>query len=250
MITIIFGPPRIGKTAFMVYMLNNIAYDNARNRAMQNVIMSKNTYDGFNLTIPEHCVAANFEIAFRKQGHLPRRARVIDPNRLGFANEKIKTHFMLPYETYGIMEAQQYYNSRKFNEFPEWKSNLFEQHGHNHLDFLLDTQRPGLVDVNIRALSNFIEIRNLEVEYGRDGFFNNMTWTIREFENVGLVDEYMKSGKRDNSLFNESRVVSDRNVFKQYNSWSLENKFYKGHEGEDFDLVYSKQYLEDIKTAA
>ena len=250
MITIIFGPPRIGKTAFMVYMLNNIAYNKARNRAMQNVIMSKNTYDGFNLTIPEHCVAANFEIAFRKQGRLPRRARVIEPNRLGFANEKIKPHFMLPYETYGIMEAQQYYNSRKFKEFPEWKSNLFEQHGHNHLDFLLDTQRPGLIDVNIRDLSNFIEIRNLEVEYGRDGFFNNMTWTIREFENVGLVDEYMKSGKRDNSLFNESRVVSDRNVFKQYNSWSLENKFYEGHEGEDFDLVYSKQYLEDIKTVA
>ena len=247
MITIIFGPPRAGKTALMVKLLNDVAFDMERNRAMQRVIMNKNEFEGYKLTVPTHCAAANFEITFRKQGYRPRQARVIDPNRLGFPNDKVKTHFMLPYETYGIMEAQGYYNSRNFKDFPEWQSNLFEQHGHNHLNFILDTQRPGLIDVNIRDLSNFIEIRNLDVNYDKNGFFNNMIWTVREFDNVGLVDEYMKSGKRDKDLYTERRIVSERCVFEQYNSWSLESKFYVGHENEDFDLQYSMQYLKDCE---
>ncbi len=111
MITIIFGPPRAGKSALMVKMLNDVAFDNARNRAIQRIIMDKIENEGFHLTVPTHCAAANFEITFRKQGFKPRQARVIDPNRLGFSPgeiSKVKTHFMLPYETYGIMEAQGY----------------------------------------------------------------------------------------------------------------------------------------------
>ncbi len=79
MITIIFGPPRAGKTALMVKLLNDVAFDKARNGAMQQVITDKNDNEGFHLTVPTHCVAANFEITFRKQGFRPRQARVIDP---------------------------------------------------------------------------------------------------------------------------------------------------------------------------
>lgn len=247
MITIIFGPPRIGKTAFMVRLLNDVAFDVERNREMQETIKFKNEYEGYNLTIPNHCVAANFEITFEEDGYSPRRARVIDPDRLGFANPDVKTHFILPYETFGIMEAQQYYNSRNFKNFPAWKSNLFEQHGHNHLNFLLDTQRPGLIDVNIRELANFIEIRNLEYKTDRRGLFKELEWTIREFENNGSVDEYMSSAKRDRSLYKQSKITYKRNVFNQYNSWSLESRYYEGHENDDFDLHYSMEYLQDKK---
>ena len=250
MILIIFGPPRAGKTALMVKLLNDVAFNNERNRAMQRVIMSKNEREGYHLSVPTHCASANFEITFKKQGYKQRQSRVIDPNRLGFANPDVKTHFMLPYETFGIQEAQAYYNSRNFINFPAWKSNLFEQHGHNHLDFILDTQRPGLIDVNIRELSKFLEIRQLDVRYDKNGFFKSISWVVRAFENAGLVDEYMKSGKRDKSLFEEKRIVTENNVFSQYNSWSLEPKFYIGHENEDFDLNYSMQYLQDIKTGA
>ena len=249
MITIIFGPPRIGKTALMVKLLTDVAFDRERNRTMQSIIEAKNAFEGYKLTVPEHCVASNFEIVFKKYGHRSRNSRVIDPNRLGFSNDKVKPHFMLPYETYGIMEAQQYYNSRNFTNFPEWKSNLFEQHGHNHLDFLLDTQRPGLIDVNIRDLSKFIEVRSLQISYDRQGWFKCMTWTVREFDNVGLVDEYMKSGKRDNQLYVECRIQSDRYIFNQYNSTALEPRYYEGHENEDFDLYYSMQYLSDAQKA-
>ena len=247
MITIIFGPPRAGKTALMVKMLNDACFDYERNQKMRQVIKLKNDTLGRNLSIPEHCVSANFEITFVKEYYNNRKARVIDPNRLGFHNEKVKTHFILPYETFGIQEAQSYYNSRDYPNFPAWKSNLFEQHGHNHLNFLLDTQRPGLIDVNIRELSSFIEIRNLSIKKDKLGFITGLKWTIREFDNSGAVDEYMKSSKRDKSLFKTKTVTYGNDVFKQYESTSLESRFYDGHDNEDFDLHYSLQYLKDIK---
>ena len=247
MITIIFGPPRAGKTALMVKMLNDACFDYERNLKMQQVIRLKNEKLGSKLTIPEHCVSANFDITFKEEYYNHRHARVIDPNRLGFANKSVKTHFILPYETFGIQEAQAYYNSREFSNFPSWKSNLFEQHGHNHLNFLLDTQRPGLIDVNIRELSNFIEIRKLDIKKDKLGLITSLKWSIREFDNSGAVDEYMKSSKRDKSIFRTKTVIYNRDVFSQYESTSLETKFYEGHEDEDFDLVYSKQYLKDIK---
>ncbi len=247
MITIIFGPPRAGKTMLMVKMLNDVAFDYERNRLMRLAIEEKNREAGWNLTTPIHCTSANFEITFRKQGYNPRYARVIDPKRLGFYDGNNAPHFIIPYETFGIMEAQGYYNSRNFASFPEWKSNLFEQHGHLHLNFLLDTQRPGLIDVNIRELADFIEIRSLEVKPDKYGAFKRIEWKVRTFDNAGAVDEYMKSGKRDASLYDEKLITSDRDIRKQYNSWSLAPKFYVGHENKDFDIQTSMQYLFDIK---
>ena len=237
MITIIFGPPRIGKTAFMVNWLNNVAYDFERNRMMQQSIRYKNE-NGFNLTVPQHAVSANFEIKFSKQGYRRREARIINPFRLGFANDEVKTHFTLPYETIGIMEAQKYYNSRAYKTFKDWQSRFYEQHGHNNINILMDTQRPGLIDINIRALANFVEICKLNVKENANGRFESVTWKIRIIENVGLLERYLSSGRQDRATFTESKVVSNVNVFKLYDSMNCEPKFYAGHFDDDFDLNY------------
>lgn len=259
MITIIFGPPRIGKTAFMVHLLRQRVFDRERNRAMQMTLAEKNR-NGFNLTIPEHCVASNFEIKFTKTGYTPRKSRIIDPKKIGFGGPDRETHFLLPYETIGVMEGQEFYNARRFAEFPEWRSNLIEQHGHNRLDFIIDTQRPGLIELNIRELSRFVEIRDMQVNYDEHLWFKNIIWTVREFDNVGLVDEYMKSGKRDTSCFTEFKVIETANVLEMYNSYCCEPKFYAGHLNSDFDLKYEnkecntktdyEQYLQDIGEVA
>ena len=68
MITIIFAPPRTGKTCFMTHLLNLHAFDRERTKSMIREIMRKNA-NGFNLTIPRHCVSANYDITFRKFGY-------------------------------------------------------------------------------------------------------------------------------------------------------------------------------------
>lgn len=118
MIMIIFAPPRTGKTCFMTHCLNMIAFNRERTRKMEREIIKKNN-NGFNLSIPKHCVSSNYAISFRKFGYGPRPSRIINPFRLGFDNQFVKTHFNLPYEVIGITEAQKYLNSRMSMYFPE-----------------------------------------------------------------------------------------------------------------------------------
>ena len=234
MITIIFAPPRTGKTSLMTHLLNESAYDRNRIRAMQGEIARKNA-NGFNLSIPNHPVSANYDITFRKFRYPIKKNRIINPYRLGFENPFVKTHFNLPYEVIGITEAQKYLNSRMSKYFPDWQSRWYEQHGHNNLDIYLDTQRPMLIDVNIRELASFIDVLDLERSYDDRGRINMLTWYVRRIPNSQLFDQYMKSGKRDEDCYVEELITSTVDVFSCYDSQSCKPKFYAGHFGQDFD---------------
>lgn len=201
---------------------------------MQNEIMRKN-FMGFELTIPPHPVSANYDITFRKFRYPIKKNRIINPYRLGFKNPHVETHFNLPYEVIGITEAQKYLNSRMSKYFPDWQSRWYEQHGHNNLDIFLDTQRPMLIDVNIRELSSFIEVIRLDKTYNDRGRINSLTWLVRRIPNSQLFDEYMKSGKRDIDCFTEDVIMTNVDVFHCYDSQSCKPKFYAGHFGEDYD---------------
>ena len=238
MITIIFAPPRTGKTCFMTHLLYEYAFDKQRSFMMRSEIKNKNN-NGFNLSIPKHVVSSNYSITFKKYGYNPRKSRIINPFRLGFENPYVKTHFNFPYEVIGITEAQKYLNSRMSKYFPEWQSRWYEQHGHNNLDIFLDTQRPMLIDVNIRELSQFIEIIKLKISYDEYGKPCRLKWVIRIIENSALFERYMSSGKKDTDCYEEKVVVAKYNVFACYDSRSCKPKFYAGHFDEDFDLKES-----------
>ncbi len=256
MITIIFAPPRTGKTCFMTHIARQRAFDRERNRLMAREIIYKkqNGFDKIK-TIPIHCVSANYDMTFKKFRYSPRYSRRINPYRLGFANKFVKTHFNLPYEVICITEAQKYLNSRMSMYFPDWQSRWYEQHGHDDIDIYLDTQRPMLIDVNIRELAQFIEIVKLDLEYNQYGKVCKMKWRIRRIENSSLFDRYMASGKKDKSCYTEEVVEADYNVFECYDSQSCKPKFYEGHLDEDFDYKEAepteesfegyKKYLEE-----
>jgi len=242
MITIIFAPPRTGKTCFMTHIAHEAAFNSSRNRKMMKEIVTKQLSGFENIkTIPNHCVSANYDMKFKKFRYSPRFNRRINPYRLGFANPFVKTHFNLPFEVICITEAQKYLNSRMSMYFPDWQSRWYEQHGHNDLDIYLDTQRPMLIDVNIRELSQFIEIIKLDFGYNDYGQINELRWKIRKIDNSSLFDRYIASGKKDSSCYTEETVIANYNVFACYDSQSCKPKFYEGHFNEDFD--YEKAEL-------
>ena len=230
----------------MTHILNTYAFNKQRNKMMRKEIASK-IQSGFNLTIPTHCVSANYDITFRKYGYSPRHNRRINPYRLGFYNKFVKTHFNLPFEVIGITEAQKYLNSRMSMYFPDWQSRWYEQHGHDNLDIYLDTQRPMLIDVNIRELARFIEIVKLKVYYNDYGQVKKLKWTIRIIENSSVFDRYIASGKKDKSCYEEKTVVANYNVFALYSSQSCKPKFYEGHLDEDFDIQESEKLEESVE---
>ena len=220
----------------MTYCAREKMFDRQRNRAMQCEIIQKRNNGFKNLkTIPIHCVSANYDITGRKFRCSPRFSRRINPYKLGFKNKFVKTHFNLPFECICITEAQKYLNSRMSMYFPEWQSRWYEQHGHDDIDIFLDTQRPMLIDVNIRELAQFIEIVKLTIHKDKFGKIQGLTWKIRRIENSSLFDRYMASGKKDESCYIEDEIAADYNVFDCYDSQSCKPKFYDGHLDEDFD---------------
>lgn len=239
MITIIFGPPRIGKTCFLAHTLNTYAYDTERYLNMATEIELLNE-GGFNLTIPPHPVSANFSLEFYKFGYSAMRNRMINPFKLGFANNDVLVHDNYPYEVIGIMEAQVYLNSRMSAYFPDWQSRWYEQHGHNNLDIFLDCQRPDLIDLNVRELCAFIEIIDLKVKTNKFGEVLGLVWTIRKIDNFSAYEKYVASGKRDKSLYVEEKVKADYNVFSIYDSQAEKPKFYKNLLHNDFIIDYSE----------
>lgn len=241
MITIIFAPPRTGKTCFMTHKAHEQAFNQERNRKMMREIILKQQNGFTNIkTLPVHCVSANYDMCFKRFRYTPRYNRRINPYRLGFANKFVKTHFNLPYEVICITEAQKYLNSRLSMYFPDWQSRWYEQHGHNNLDIYLDTQRPMLIDVNIRELAQFIEIIKLDLKYDQYGQVCQLKWRIRKIENSNLFDRYMASGKKDRSCYKQETVIANYNVFACYDSQSCKPKFYEGHFDEDFDYQSAK----------
>ena len=236
MITIIFGEPRKGKTCLLTHIANLMAFDYSRTRLMRNEIQRK-IESGFTAlkTVPAHCVSANYDITLKKFGCSPRFSRRINPYKLGFSNPFVDVHFNLPYEAILITEAQKYLNSRMSMYFPDWQSRWYEQHGHNNLDIYLDTQRPMLIDVNIRELSQFIEIVRLDVDYDCYGQPKALRWLVRRIDNSAMYDKYITSGKQDRSCYTEDYIIAEYNVFACYDSQSCKPKFYEGHFYEDFD---------------
>ena len=87
MITIIFAPPRKGKTCYMTHRANHTAFDTERNSLMKKEILNKQS-NGFECikTLPTHCVSSNYDMVFHKFGYNKRYSRRINPYRLGFAN--------------------------------------------------------------------------------------------------------------------------------------------------------------------
>ncbi len=248
MITIIFAPPRTGKTAFMTNLACETAFERRRNRAMQLELMQKQA-NGFTAieTIPQHCVSANYDMFFQKFGYSPRKSRRINPYRLGFSNPYVDTHFNLPFECICITEAQKYLNSRHKPGIPDWQSRWYEQHGHNHIDIYLDTQRYGLIDLNVRELSKYIEIMKLDIlDYDRFGRPDAFRWKIRRFDNMFLFERYNASGKQDKSCYVEDIVISENRVFDMYDSFSCKPKFYQGHFDSDIDYDEAKMTVDNF----
>lgn len=228
MITIIFAPPRFGKTALMSHLLTQVCFDFDRRESMYEEILNKNL-SGFSVPCPEHCVSANYSLNMWQYGCSECKSRTINPFRLGFKNPYVETHFNFPYEAIGIDEAQIYLNSRMAQYYPAWQSRWYEAHGHNNLDIFLATQRPGLVDVNIRELASFVEVVNLKVKNDIYGDPCRLVWQVRSIPYARMYDKYVSSGGQDKTCFKEHEIVADYDVFSVYDSQSCKPKFYDGY---------------------
>lgn len=242
MIYIVFAPPKTGKTLYLVCKANEYAFDEERNKLMREDIYKLQSMGFKNIkTIPDCCVSANFDMTFKAYKHYDRKPRRINPFRLGEANKWVKTYFTFAYEVTFITEAQKYFNSRMALYYPDWQSRYYEEHEHNYLIFYLDTQRPMLIDPNIRDLSKFVEIIGYERKFNSLGRFIKIEIKTRVIENSGLFDLYMASGRKNKDCYTQVTETFYVDPYELYDCRSCKPKFLAGHLNEDID--YEKTYV-------
>jgi len=241
MITIIFGPPRVGKTAFMTHYINQALFDRERYRKTKRSLLAMNAA-GFNYSIPTvPVVCTNYDVTGKRFGYNKRITRRINPFRLGYKNNFVDVHFIEPYAAIGITEGQKYFNSRLSRLYPPWQSRYMEQHGHNGYDIYIDVQRPMLIDVNIRELAQFIEIREKKSVKGKT------VWLIRRIPGSAELDQYLSSGKKDTTCFTEEKVVIDYDVHQCYDHQMCKPKFFEGFLRGDFNTVEAEPIEESFE---
>lgn len=221
MITIIFAPPRTGKTALMSKFISDEMFNTERIRNCNTEIERLNK-GGFNLSYPGYITATNYYLEGHKFRYSARYAQRINPYRIGFFNADVLTHHLPPYCVIGIMEGQKYFNSRMFKRYPDWQSRFYEMHGHNYYDVFIDTQRPNLIDINIRELAQFIEVLSMDIDE------EYIYWQVRYIRSNFELEQYLSSGKRDDTLYEEDVIVGDVRVLDWYDTRESKPLFYNG----------------------
>jgi len=119
---------------------------------------------------------------------------------------------------------------------PDWVSRAFEMHRHFGIDIVMDLQRPGLVDTNIRELCRrFIEVQGMTHRYDAMNEIRETIFYCREFENWLAVEQYQQSGEKN---YKETTYVNKGNIFACFNSFSCADAFLPP-KGKDFSYLPS-----------
>lgn len=234
MITIVFGKPGCGKTAYLT--ADAVKYMNGSKECYELLERSRAEVSSLkDFASPVFSpVYSNYPITVQ-HGYGKRRVSFyVDGFRLGLDNEQLGVFHLPPCSRVYLCEAQRYYNSRNSRDFPEWVSRYFEEHRHFGLNIMLDVQRPGLIDVNIRELcERFVEVLQLQHEVDGAGNVKATTFVLREFGDWKYVDKYLSGDESVGTLVKER---FEGNVFEHYKSRSYFDVFLPPKEG-DFNYI-------------
>lgn len=229
MITIVFGKPGSGKTAYLtanaVKYLNN-SKDSIELYERTCAAIDELNVSGLNYSYPVHApVYTNYELSV-KFGRVPgNTAYFVNGFYLGFecnANDGDVIN-VYPGSKIYLSEAQRIFNSRSSSKLADWVSRYYEEHRHFDLDIMLDVQRPGLIDVNIREIADeYITVDKIEQIKDKFGIVRKTIFYLKAFSEYKYVEKYIA----DNSKCYERRKeVFNFNPFSYYKSKSYYKSF-------------------------
>jgi hypothetical protein len=239
MITIIFGPPGVGKTK----LLAHLASERMTVHAFQDMLACKRKVEnlracGFTaLSLPQkHVVFADLPLCSEARIMPVRRCYYVDGFRLGLCNDEAQTAFLPPYAQVYLSEAQRYFNARAYKKFPDYVSRFFETHRHYGLNITLDCQRPGLIDLNIRGIAGeFIRVLNSCDKTDREGRVVSSTWDCLVFFDNSAAEKYVETGEAVGA--EKRRYEHKGNIYACYDSYCYQRLHLQGRECCDFDLL-------------
>lgn len=231
MIIQIFGKPGVGKTALMVkFALEYMTGPSARRDVRRcRALVDELNAGGFNFTAPtDHLVYSDTAI-FTRHGLV--RSHECDGFDLGLSDPAHQTKLFPPGSRFFLDEAQKYFNSRE-KGVSDSVSRFYELHRHNGFEFFLVSQRPGLIDKNIRELSERV-IEVLALEHNEDrGRLRSSVWRCRVFDSAANALISVDGGT---APFEEQRFTFEGDIFKHYDSAYYRPLHYRDAYRRDFE---------------
>lgn len=235
MITLIWGLPRAGKTALMTsiavsHMRGVQAYKDLR---VGMPLLKKLNAGGYGYSLPyKHLVFSDYAISLpggKIQSH------ETDGWRVGLPDPNFRTDFLPPGAFIFLDEAQKYYNSRNGQKMSDRVSRFYELHGHFQYTVYLASQRPKLIDLNIRELANeVIEVVTLKHKYDY-GRIVRSEWTCNRYDNAARAISYIEGGKVG-QYGERVKFVYEGNIFRRYDSRGQYPAFLDGRSEHSFDV--------------
>ena len=125
-------------------------------------------------------------------------------------------------------EAQNDFNAK--DVLPRMVSEFFEKHRHADFEIWVASQRPILINKDIRDISrHFIQIYKLEMTKAAFGIITHLKWHCREFDSRADVDEYVelsKSDKGDSINYRETVYNDSGDILDYFDSKSCLSEFF------------------------
>ena len=220
----VFGDRGAGKSVLLVKNLARIYFERGQKLLAHSrqKIEEQNKTRKTKLTPPNKVpIYCNFKVKIKNPDGSIYEPYDIKGSEIGLGKKYKKLY---PCAVIFIDEAQDEFNSK--NDLPRKVSAFFEKSRHPEFEIWIASQRPILINKDIRDLSrHFIQIYKLDMTRAHFGIICGLKWSCREFDNRADVEEYVELSKK-----NKGEIISYR-----------ETVYESG--GEILDYYNTKEYL-------
>ena len=231
----VFGEPGAGKSAFLMFKAAEMYFERGQEllENSRRIIEKENKKRKTKLTPPDRVpIYANFKFKIRNPDGSVYEPYYIKGSEIGIGKNYKKIY---PGAVIFIDEAQNEFNSK--GDLNRAVSLFFETHRHADFEIWIASQRPILINKDIRDLSrHFIQICKLEMTVAPFDIICELKWNCREFNSRADVDEYVelsKKGMLDNVSYRETVYNGPGDILDYYdNKERLED--YLPAEGENY----------------
>lgn len=231
----VFGDRGAGKSVFLVRNLSNIYFELGQDLLARSrrKIEEQNKKREKKLTPPAKVpIYCNFKVQIKNADGSIYEPYYIKGSDIGIGKKYKKLY---PCAVIFIDEAQNEFNSKI--DLPRAVSSFFEKSRHADFEIWIASQRPILINKDIRDLSrHFVQIYKLDMTEAHFGIICGLKWHCREFDSRADVDEYVelsKKGKGDIVSYRETVYESGGEVLNYYDSKSYLSD-YLPEEGSDY----------------
>ncbi len=233
----IFGDRGAGKSAFLMHVISKIYFGRGQEilRNSRRLIEEENKQRKRKLTPPDRVpIYCNFKVKIKNPDRSIYEPYYIKGSEIGIGDKYKKIY---PGAVIVIDEAQNEFNS-KDNNLPRAVSAFFEKSRHADLEIWLASQRPILINKDIRDLSHhFIQIyETLEMTVAHFGIICGLKWRCREFTNRADVEKYVEQSeyeKGEHISYRDTEYTDGGAILEYYDSKSLRQEYFP-KEGEDY----------------